>query len=67
MWRGWREVTRHLSDGKSRDAKQDITGEDMMTTEVAETGLAERAAELLKGLDKTHVGDDVEADFGVGG
>ena len=43
---GCREVTRHLSDGKSRDAKQDITGDDMMTTEVAETGLAERAAVL---------------------
>ena len=28
----------------------------MTTAEVAETGLAERAAELLKGLDKTHVG-----------
>ena len=28
----------------------------MTTAEVAETGLAERAAELLKGLDKTYVG-----------
>ena len=28
----------------------------MMTTEAPDAGLAEKAAELLKGLDRTHVG-----------
>ena len=33
-----------------------FTGDCMTTTETPDAGLAEKAAELLKGLDKTHVG-----------